>query len=112
VEEADALDTLPAPMRLAILRITQEALTNAAKYARDATAACVAIRCEVATGALLLTISDDGCGFDVDAAGAGVGLSSMRERAQAMGGSLTVESAPGKGTTIKAHLPSPAASRS
>ena len=105
VEGEEALDTLPAPTRLAVLRIIQEALTNAAKYASGATGASVRLQDDPTSGELVLTITDDGCGFDPTAAGTGIGLSSMRERAQAMGGSLSVESAPGRGATIHARLP-------
>ncbi|MBC8102626.1 MAG: hypothetical protein H7Z41_08570 [Cytophagales bacterium] len=105
VEGAAALDLLPAPQRLAALRITQEALTNTAKYAREATGATVTLRQEDAARAVVLTISDDGVGFEVTSGGAGVGLASMRERAEGVGGTFAIKSAPGQGTVITACLP-------
>lgn len=101
---AEHLERLPAHARLAAQRIMQEALTNAAKYAKEATRAEVAVAPEGRF--LAVSIADDGCGFDpAQAAGTGVGLSSMRERAEALGGSLVVDSSPGLGTTITARLP-------
>jgi signal transduction histidine kinase len=60
--------------------------------------------------ALLLTVEDDGCGFDpaglaAARAGFGLGLSSMRERAGALGGHLTVDCAPGRGSRIIVTVP-------
>ena len=100
------MDTLPAPQRLAALRITQEALTNTAKYAKEATGATVNLQRDEASQSVLLTITDDGCGFDSGKAGAGLGLSSMRERAESLGGKLSIESAAGAGTRVRAALPS------
>ena len=58
-------------------------------------------------GDLELTIADSGCGFEPEADGTnvGVGLISMRERAIAIGGDLTVESSPGEGTTVRLSVP-------
>jgi signal transduction histidine kinase len=103
---AGEMDTLPAPQRLAALRITQEALTNTAKYAKEATGATVNLQRDEASQSVLLTITDDGCGFDSGKAGAGLGLSSMRERAESLGGKLSIESAAGAGTRVRAALPS------
>ncbi|MBC8134455.1 MAG: sensor histidine kinase [Fibrella sp.] len=89
--------------RLAVLRIVQEALTNAAKYATGATEVDVTIERE--GDGLLLTVRDNGAGFDAAVAPAGVGMASMRERAAGLGGSLTVDSASGQGTTVSARLP-------
>jgi signal transduction histidine kinase len=63
--------------------------------------------------AVVLRVRDDGAGFDPDAVAAaarcpsegGLGLPSMRERLEALGGSLRIESAPGRGTTVEARLP-------
>jgi len=52
-----------------------------------------------------LTIEDDGRGFDLSAPHSGLGLYSMRERAEALGGSFAVESAPGRGTKVAITLP-------
>ncbi|MBC7808487.1 MAG: sensor histidine kinase [Akkermansiaceae bacterium] len=104
VRGADALDDLRSgTARLAVLRIVQEALTNAAKYATGATEALVTI--ERDGDRLLLTVRDDGEGFDTATASAGIGMTSMRERATGLGGSLDVESTPGQGTTVSVRLP-------
>ncbi|HSB52374.1 MAG TPA: sensor histidine kinase [Dissulfurispiraceae bacterium] len=91
-----------------IYRIVQEALTNITKHAGAASAA---ITLRVAHGEVLLSIGDDGAGFDVDAAvrkGADsgrLGLSAMRERARMLGSSVEVRSLEGKGTRISVRIP-------
>lgn len=100
---ASVLDDLPEPARLAALRILQEALTNAAKYAANATGAEVTLRRDGRE--VFLSIADDGSGFDLEKAGAGIGMASMRERAEGLGGTLHVDTAPGLGTTITARFP-------
>ncbi|MES2461175.1 MAG: ATP-binding protein [Armatimonadota bacterium] len=105
ISGTEMMDTLPAPQRLAALRITQEALTNTAKYAKDATGATVSLHRDEATRMVILTITDDGCGFDDGKAGAGLGLSSMRERAEGLGGRLSIDSTAGGGTRVVASLP-------
>jgi signal transduction histidine kinase len=59
---------------------------------------------QVAGDDVLLVVTDDGCGFGADVV-AGVGLTSMRERAAELGGTLVVETAPGTGTEVRAVLP-------
>lgn len=87
---------------IAAFRIVQEALTNAARHAR---AQRVIVRVWTADGSLLVQVDDDGGGFDVDACEAkGAGLSSMRERADLVGGRLSIESS-AAGTTISVELP-------
>ena len=105
VEGAEELDHLSPVARLTALRIVQEALTNAAKHASGATRAEVSLKRDGTT--FLLSIADDGAGFDPtgEHIGAGIGMSSMRERAEGVGGSLTVDSSPGLGTTLTARLP-------
>lgn len=100
---AELLDEVEEAIRLTVVRVVQEGLTNAAKHARDATHARVEI--EQNSYELRVSVRDDGPGFDVATSGAGVGLASMRERAQGLSGDLTVESAPGAGTTIVLRLP-------
>jgi signal transduction histidine kinase/DNA-binding NarL/FixJ family response regulator len=94
---------LSGAVRRASYRIFQEAVTNARLYAQ-ARAIEVTLRVDQD---LALTVADDGCGFDPEAVacGGGTGLSFMRDRAQALGGMLTVESAPGRGTTVTFDLP-------
>jgi len=89
-----------------LYRIVQEALTNVAKHA-GATRADVVLQRDEDT--LVLTISDDGVGFDVSqnegAEARGVGLMSLAERAGLVGGLAKVESTPGKGTTVSVRIP-------
>ena len=90
---------LPHELTLALYRVVQEALSNAVAHS-DASE--VQVHLEGRAGALFLTIVDDGVGFDVDAAlGEGLGLISMRERLDPVGGALTITSAPGAGTRIE-----------
>jgi signal transduction histidine kinase len=93
----------------ALLRVAQEALANAARHSR-ATAVEISLVTEAAPGAgsparaTTLTIADNGRGFDRSSIARGVGLDSMRERLEALGGRLTVESTPGAGTRVVARL--------
>ena len=90
---------------MALFRVGQEALTNVLRYAR-ATAVQVTLAAE--TDSVSLTISDDGCGFDAEAAmdhrTRGLGLLIMQERLRAVDGSLRVESQPGAGTRVIATV--------
>jgi signal transduction histidine kinase len=84
-----------------ILRIAQEALANALRHAG---AAHVWVRLGREDGQVVLEVRDDGVGFDPDAAevrSRRLGLTSMEERAQRIGGRLSVTSAPGAGTTVR-----------
>ncbi|HEY7401537.1 MAG TPA: histidine kinase [Actinomycetota bacterium] len=87
-----------------------EALQNAGKYAGKSASVTVEVREE--EGSLVFAVSDDGAGFDVMARGAGAGFTNMLDRLGALGGTLRVESAPGKGTRVVGALPATAASRS
>jgi signal transduction histidine kinase len=78
-----------------------ESLANVLKHA-DATRAIVSMTCD--NGRLLLGVGDDGRGFDPDAASDG-GLAGLRDRIRALGGSVSVVSAPGRGTRVSASLP-------
>jgi nitrate/nitrite-specific signal transduction histidine kinase len=94
----------PTEVGIALYRIAQEALNNVAKHsgARSATVTLSSLR--EPGGGLLLTIEDDGAGFDFAASGSGqLGLGIMRERAEAIGATLTISSAPGQGTTVSAR---------
>ncbi|MGW0709734.1 GAF domain-containing sensor histidine kinase [Streptomyces sp. NPDC002643] len=96
---------LPAAQEEAMLRVAQEALHNALRHS-GAEHVDVALD-RRGTGAVL-RVTDDGTGFDPQAirrAGRHLGLVSMRDRASGVGGTLTVESAPGKGTTIEMEVP-------
>jgi signal transduction histidine kinase len=92
-------------LETAVYRIVQEALTNVTRHARTPE---VTVRIQVRSESLDLQVEDKGVGFDPQAALAAstsVGLAGMRERAHLLGGHLTVESAPGAGTTVEAELP-------
>jgi signal transduction histidine kinase len=78
-----------------------EALANVLKHA-DATRTTISLRCEA--GRLVLGVADDGRGFDPDTVSDG-GLAGLRDRIRALGGTVTVASAPGSGTRITASLP-------
>jgi len=92
---------LPLEVEQALFRITQEAFSN---IARHSGATEVDLDLTVEDNEASLTISDNGQGFDVSSAeGRGVGLGSMRERLEALGGSLSLESAPGQGTQLIAR---------
>lgn len=95
-------------LKAAVFRIVQEALTNVRRHAH-ATEAAVLLQRQGAT--LEVTIRDDGIGFDpATAKGARLGLLGMQERARALGGRLTVQSAPNDGTTVLLTVPLPTAS--
>lgn len=88
---------------LAIFRIVQEALRNIAKYSE---ASKVDVALNVLKGTLVLQISDNGMGFDIDSARRlpGLGLKSMMERAKLIGGNLTIHSEINQGTSIELQL--------
>ncbi|MFD7137356.1 GAF domain-containing sensor histidine kinase [Streptomyces sp. NPDC059894] len=96
---------LPAAQEEALLRVAQEALHNALRHSG---AEHVEVSLHRRGPAAVLRVTDDGGGFDPTAvrrAGRHLGLVSMRDRASGVGGSLVVESAPGKGTTIEMEAP-------
>jgi len=96
---------LPAAQEEAVLRVAQEALHNALRHAG---AEHVDVTLDRRGSGAVLRVTDDGGGFDPQAirrAGRHLGLVSMRDRASGVGGSLSVESAPGKGTTIEMEVP-------
>jgi NarL family two-component system sensor histidine kinase LiaS len=95
--QAQGACPLPPATEHALLRVTQEALANVARHS-EATA--VAIDLTYAADAVTLQIADDGRGFDARTARKGVGLDSMRERIEALGGQVQVESRIGGGTTV------------
>lgn len=96
---------VPAPIEDAAFRIVQESLNNVIKHAGDA--ASVQVQLEFDTDCLRVSTVDSGVGFDPSAPRSGntLGMSSMRERAEGVGGKLFVDTAPGQGTRITAELP-------
>src|SRR5690606_20772778 len=99
----DIKQKLSPPVQLQYYRVAEEALNNALKHAA-ATSVRVNIHADEHT--ILMEIDDNGKGFDPEAAesSGGVGLIGMRERIERLGGSMTVDSAPGKGTVIRVQL--------
>jgi signal transduction histidine kinase len=91
---------------LALYRVTQEALSNVARHSRSASATVSLLQ---HAGALQLTITDTGVGFDVTRLQSpdGLGLTSIRERASMLGAALEVRSVPSHGTTIDLRVPAP-----
>ena len=88
-------------MQVGLYRIAQEALNNALKHA-DATAVTIRLNSD---GKLVeLEITDDGHGFDPEIVSLGIGLDSMKERAERLGGVFNIISSSGKGTSIKVTL--------
>ncbi|GAT67988.1 diguanylate cyclase [Planomonospora sphaerica] len=101
--EGEALCGLAPETEAAVLRVAQEALHNAARHAA-AEAVTVRLGCE--GGRVVLEVRDDGAGFDAAAAsGRGLGIASMGDRAQALGGSVRVSSEPGGGTLVRMEVP-------
>jgi signal transduction histidine kinase len=95
--------TLAPDLTLCLFRIVQEALANAVKHSE---ASEVRMHLHVAGDTLTLSITDDGVGFDVDAAwGSGLGLISMRERLESVGGTVAIQSTPGAGTRLHVTVP-------
>jgi two-component system sensor histidine kinase UhpB len=103
-----ALDRIDEPRRVAFYRLIQEAMTNVARHSH---AQHVAIRIgqeSAPAGAparILVEVNDDGVGVDPAAESRGLGLLGMRERAQALGGELSVHSSPRSGFSIRARIP-------
>ena len=96
---------LPSETKEALYRIAQEALQNTVKHAG---AANVSLGVGRANGSVTLDISDDGSGFDPTGVFPGhLGLKSMRERAERLGGTLEIESAPGRGTHVRVRISPP-----
>jgi two-component system sensor histidine kinase DegS len=104
--QLDLKDTGLTPMEeLAVYRVMQEALQNVHKHAR---ASAVGMAWSRANDNWVLHVTDDGMGFDLVKAARhkkSVGLLSMRERAELIGGSLQIQSTPGKGTAVTLLLP-------
>ncbi len=90
-------------VRLAAYRIVEEALGNATKHAK---ASRITVKLELSSkGWLRLTVQDDGRGFDMESAVAGLGTLMMQDYAEVAGGSCVINSTPGKGTEVTAVVP-------
>jgi signal transduction histidine kinase len=118
--EGEGVGRLPAPVEAALYFCCMEAVQNAAKHAEAET---VTVRVSEEAGGWRLTVIDDGAGFAEAqdwASSSGAGLANMRDRLDAIGGTVTLESFSGRGTTVTAtvanrddleveqrHIPSP-----
>jgi signal transduction histidine kinase len=99
---AGARERYPRDVESAAYFCCLEAMQNAAKHARNATAVVIDI---TDNGVLYFEVRDDGAGFDSRTAPSGVGLTSMRDRLAAVAGDLTIVSSPGKGTRVIGRIP-------
>jgi signal transduction histidine kinase len=110
--DAETYNGQPRASEEALYRIAQEALSNAVKHAG---ASRITIRLSADSSAVRLSVRDDGAGFDPhvierrddsdDSREGGYGLTTMRERAHALGGVLDIRSSPGRGTVVEAAIP-------
>ncbi len=89
--------------QLVVYRVAQEALSNATRHSG---AGRIEVRLRrPAGGGVALDVTDDGRGFAFDESEGGLGIAGMRERALLVGGELTIESRPGRGTTVRLTVP-------
>lgn len=99
----DVVGQLPPAHAAEIVNLLREAASNAVRHGR---ARRLTLRAARSEDAVVLALADDGCGFDPESGAAGGhGLANMRARAAALGGSLQIDSAPGKGTRVLLTIP-------
>jgi signal transduction histidine kinase len=103
--QARGVDRYPQEIESAVYFSCLEALQNIAKYA-DASSASVELATE--DGHLTFRVTDDGRGFDATTRTYGTGLQGMADRLDSIGGTLEVNSSPGRGTTVAGRIPTPA----
>jgi signal transduction histidine kinase len=96
--------TVPAPVEHALLRITQEACTNAVRHGNARRLAVSMTRWD---GHVELAVRDTGTGFDPAAPHAGSGLTHIRDRVAELGGTVDIDSAPGRGAALTVRVPVP-----
>jgi signal transduction histidine kinase len=101
-EQGSEPQRLSDELESSLYRLTQEALTNAAKHGKASRAV---VEVSERSGEVSLLVRDNGGGFDPAAKSEGFGLLGMHERVALLGGELQVASSPGGGTTIRARLP-------
>jgi signal transduction histidine kinase len=99
---ADGVGRFSLEAEAAVYFCVLEAMQNVNKYSK---ASSVVVRLETADDSLRFTVSDDGQGFDRNTTRPGSGLTNMADRMAALGGSLTIDSAIGRGTTVSGHVP-------
>jgi two-component system sensor histidine kinase UhpB len=106
VQDNGRAERCSAPVEIALFRIAQEALNNVLKHAG---ASEIDIRIDCGEARCTMTIDDDGVGLDriapTDAPHCGLGIVTMRERAQAIGGAFEVRALPGRGTRLSVDVP-------
>ena len=95
---------VPEKLKIVIFRILQEAMNNIAKHSRGTS---IALALGKKNDRITLKIQDNGAGFDLESSRKGLGLSSMKERAQNSGGIFILESSPGKGACLEVMWPGP-----
>ncbi len=96
--------TVPAPVEHALLRITQEACTNAVRHGKAGRLAVSMTRWD---GHVELAVRDSGTGFDPAAPHAGTGMTHIRDRVAELGGTVDIDSAPGRGAALTVRVPVP-----
>ena len=101
VEAGNVSDQLPDEHKICVYRLVQEALNNAARHAGARNAR---VKVEQKDGGIEIEVRDDGHGFDLERA-RGLGILGMEERVRRLGGWLSIESQPGKGSVVRARLP-------
>jgi signal transduction histidine kinase len=107
IETKNLQERLPGEIETILFRIAQEAMSNVARHSQ---AGNLAVCLEHEVGQVTMTLTDNGLGCDLSKItpagnGRGLGLAGMRERASLAGGQVAVESAPGRGTTIRVIIP-------
>lgn len=97
-------EPIPKDVAIALFRIVQEGVTNIIRHAR---ARSIRLRIETSGPMYAFTLSDDGCGFDSKAPqlSGSHGITGMRQRVKALGGRFTLDSVPGRGTTLHVEVP-------
>ncbi len=98
------LDNLSEHLNLTIYRLVQEGLTNSFKHA-EASRIDIVLNRSRAPNEIVLSISDNGKGMNPEERRPGMGLSGMRERTEMLGGTLVIETSPGRGFTVEATMP-------
>jgi signal transduction histidine kinase len=103
LENDEVLDSAPLAVKITVYRLIQESLTNSWRHAPGGT---VRVHVHQTGDEVVVTITDQGAGFDTQAVAVGgrLGLAFMRERVRLLGGVFDVDSAPGRGTVIRARL--------
>jgi len=101
--DAEGIGRYPQQVEAAVCFCSLEALQNVAKYANASRAS---VKLAQVDGSLTFEVSDDGEGFDSTSTGYGTGLQGMADRLDALGGTLEVRSAPGRGTLLRGQVPS------